>query len=70
MVSDRVFVFHIYIPWGKTLSLAPKSRSSIKVTVFKKVAVGGALVLHKHSLLEILWVKKYRNVSGGKHYTQ
>ena len=21
MVSDRAFIFHIYIPWGKTLSL-------------------------------------------------
>ena len=27
-----------------------QSRSSIKVTVFEKMAVGGALVFHKHSL--------------------
>ena len=34
MVSDdTAFIFHIYIPWGKTLSLVPKSRSSIKVKV-------------------------------------
>ena len=33
MVSDRAFKFHIYIPWGKTLSLVPKSRSSVKVKV-------------------------------------
>ena len=36
MVSDRASIFHIYIPWGKTLSLVPKSRSNIKVTVFQK----------------------------------
>ena len=41
-VSDRAFIFHIYIPWGKTLSLVPsqghlsRSRSNIKVTVLKK----------------------------------
>ena len=33
MVSDRAFIFHICIPWGKTLSLVPKSRSSIEVKV-------------------------------------
>ena len=31
MVSVRAFIFHIHIPWGKTLSLAPKSRSSVKI---------------------------------------
>ena len=31
MVSDRAFVFHIYISWVKALSLVPKSRSSVKV---------------------------------------
>ena len=31
MVSDRAFIFHICIPWGKALSLVPKSRSSVKV---------------------------------------
>ena len=56
MVSDRVFIFHIYIPWGKTLSIAPKSRSSVKVKyqghsfrkkkqIKKKTAVAGAFVL-------------------------
>ena len=29
MVSDTAFIF----PWGKTLSLIPKSRSSVKVKV-------------------------------------
>ena len=42
MVSDRDFIFHIYIPWCKTLSLVPKSshlsRSIIKVTVFENMA--------------------------------
>ena len=33
MVSDKVFIFHIYISWGKTLSLVPKSMSSVKVKV-------------------------------------
>ena len=33
MVSNRAFIFHIYIPWGETLSLVPKSRSSVKVQV-------------------------------------
>ena len=33
MVTDKAFIFHIYIPWGKTLSLVPKSRSSVKVKV-------------------------------------
>ena len=31
MVGDRAFLFHIYVPWGKTISLAPKSRSPVKV---------------------------------------
>ena len=31
MVSNRAFIFHIYIPWGKTLSLVPKPLSSVKV---------------------------------------
>ena len=33
MVIDRALIFHIYIPWGKTLSLVTKSRSSVKVEV-------------------------------------
>ena len=42
MVSDRAFIFHVHIPWGKALSLVPKSmsshllRSNVKVTVFEK----------------------------------
>ena len=33
MVSDRAFIFHIYIPNGKTLSSVAQSRSSVKVKV-------------------------------------
>ena len=41
MVSDRGFLFHIYmyVPWSKTLSLVPKSRSSFKVKVKYQVTV-------------------------------
>ena len=53
MVSDKAFIFHIYVPWGKTLSLV----SSVKVKVKyqgqsfkKKMAVVVALVFHIHSL--------------------
>ena len=50
MVSDRAFIFYIYIPWGKTLSFLPKSRSNIKVIVFEKMAIAGAFMFHKHIL--------------------
>ena len=55
MVRDRAFIFHIHIPWGKTLSLVPKSMSSVKVkyqghSFRKKMVVARALVLHKHGL--------------------
>ena len=33
MLSGRAFIFHIYIPWDKTLSLVPKSWSSVKVKI-------------------------------------
>ena len=33
MISDRAFIFHIHISYGNTLSLVPKSRSSVKVKV-------------------------------------
>ena len=53
MVSDRAFIFHIHVYYfsGKSLSLVPRSRSNVKVTVFEKMAVAGALVFHKYSLL-------------------
>ena len=33
LVNDRASILYIYIPFGKTLSLVPKSRSSVKVKV-------------------------------------
>ena len=33
MLSDRAFTFLVHIPWGKTLSLVTKLRSSVKVNV-------------------------------------
>ena len=32
MVNDRAFIFYMYNPWDKTLSLVSKSRSHVKVT--------------------------------------
>ena len=60
MVSDRAFIFHIhvYVPWGKTLFILPKSmsRSNIKVTVFENMAWlrggGGVFVFHNHILFQ------------------
>ena len=64
MVSDGAFIFHIYISLGETLSLVPKSRSSVKVKVKhqghnfrKKMAVAGALVFHKHGLFSYVYMK-------------
>ena len=39
IVSDRAFIFYIYIPWGKILSLVSKSRSSVNVRLNIKVTV-------------------------------
>ena len=49
MVSDRAFIFHILYIFlgGETLSLIPKSRSSVKVKYqghsFQKMAVAGGI---------------------------
>ena len=48
MVSHGAFIFHIYIPWGKTLSLVSKSRLPVKVK-YQKNSQCGASVFHKHS---------------------
>ena len=56
MVSDRAFIFRMSIPCDKNFLLVPRSRSSvnvkvnIKVAVFEKTAVAGALAFLKHSL--------------------
>ena len=53
MVIDTVFIFHIYIPWGKTLSLVPKSRSSVKVKyqclIFLKNGRCGGICVSQHT---------------------
>ena len=56
MVSDRVFIFYIYTPWAKTLSLVPKSRSSFKVNcqdhcLKKKGCCGGIGVSQTHLVI-------------------
>ena len=33
MVSDRDFIFHMCIPYGKTFPFVPRSKSSVKVKV-------------------------------------
>ena len=67
MVSDRVFIFHIYIPYGKSLSLVPKSRSSVKVRVkyqwhsLRKNGLCGGIGVSQTHL-----VKVRKNVEKGK----
>ena len=49
MISDRAFIYHICIPLSKTLSLVPKSRSSVKVKFnfqshsFRKIGFCGGI---------------------------
>ena len=47
MVSDRAFIFHIYIPWGKNLYLVPSqghvSRSQLPKKKKKKSVVAGVI---------------------------
>ena len=60
MVSDRAFILHIYIPWGKTLSLISKSRWCLKVkyqghSFWKNGRCGG---IHKHILFFMIeWLE-------------
>ena len=63
MVSDRAFIFHIFIfhiPWGKRLSLELKSKSSIKVTVFrqKNDRCGDIRVTQTHLVFHFILVCK------------
>ena len=45
MVSDKTLIFHMCIPFGKTFSLVPSSRSSVKIkakyqgNTFQEIAV-------------------------------
>ena len=50
LVRLRAFIFRMSIPCDKTFLLVPSSRSSVKDTVFKRMAIAEALVFHKHSL--------------------
>ena len=66
MVSDRAFIFHIYISWGKALSFVPKSGSHVKVKYQghrfgKNGRCGGIRVSQTHlvSLLTQLLVAFY-----------
>ena len=62
MESDSTYIFQMCIPCGKTLSLIPRSRSSVKVKyqghIFQKKAVTGALVFHKHRMFSALSKEK------------
>ena len=62
MVSDRDFMFHISISYGKIFSLASRSRSSAKVKVKN----------HGHILQRVLlWEHEYfSNISFLTVYTQ
>ena len=64
-------MFHICIPWGKTLSLVPKVKvvcqDQIQISrshFSKKIAVAGTLVFHKHILLILLLDNKVFNFSN------
>ena len=56
MISDRTFLFHISISWGKTLSLVKvkvicQAQGQISSSQFlKKRAVAGSFLFHKHIL--------------------
>ena len=58
MVSDKALIFHVYFLWGKTISVVPKSRSSVKVRYehfrlfpqcFQKTSFEGRLKLGLYS---------------------
>ena len=48
MVSDRTFMFHMCIPSCKTFSSVPRSRSNVKVTIFKNNHFMGIRVSQTH----------------------
>ena len=61
MVSGRVFIFHIYIPWFDSLSLVPKSRLSVKVKYqghsFKKYGRCGGISVSQTQLVYVRFLK-------------
>ena len=54
MVSDGAFIFHIYVPWGKTLTKVQvicQGQGQISSSLFsRKGLLRGAFVFHKHIL--------------------
>ena len=55
MVSGRAFIFHIYIPWGKTLSLVPKSKPSVKVKYKSHIFFLNMAILPDDPYFELLY---------------
>ena len=48
LVRDRAFIFHMSIPCDKIFLFVPRSRSNIKVTIFKNGCCGGIGVSQTH----------------------
>ena len=70
MLNDRVFIFHMCIPYGETVSLMSRSSVNIKVKyqghTFLKMAVtrAGSSVSQTHFVLFfIVWVIAIRGKS-------
>ena len=63
MISDRAFIFHMFIPWGKTLLCyqsqghPSRSLSNTKVTFFENMTVAAAYIFHKYILFILDFVK-------------
>ena len=53
MVNHRAFKNHMCIPFGKSLSLAPRSRSSVKIKYhFSKNGLNGGLNVSQTQLVQ------------------
>ena len=57
MLSDRAFIFHIDIAWGKSLSIVPKVKviSQGQISMSKNGCCG-VFVFPKHILLSVIFV--------------
>ena len=80
MVSYRAFIFHIFIPLGKTPPIIPKSRSYVTVKYQgysflkkKKMAIAGVgrggFMFHKHVLF-IVYIDYGLKFSLTIHYCE
>ena len=69
MVSDRAFIFHIYIPYSIKVKVICQCHGQIsRLQFLKKWPWGwGALVSHKHSLLFLLYFID-PNIEFPSHY--